>query len=161
MASPTHPGEPNVNLVLLNVTVQTPKDGFCVRGDNVMRRITVLAAAGAFTVAVGVISFTLGRALTVREPATPAMLTKVAEPVLVTGTIASRAIPVQVAASASAIGATSRVSTAREFRHISNARPYQCRRRAEPTLQQSRCARRLPRGGNRYHRRPRLRLRAI
>jgi peptidoglycan/xylan/chitin deacetylase (PgdA/CDA1 family) len=70
-------------------------DGFCVRGNNVMRRITVLAAAGAATVAVGVISFTLGRALTVREPATPAMLTKVAEPVLVIGTIASRAIPVQ------------------------------------------------------------------
>ena len=71
-------------------------DGFCVRGDNVMRRITVLAAAVAVTVAVGVISFTLGRALTVRGPATPAMLTKVAEPELVTGTIASRAIPVQV-----------------------------------------------------------------
>jgi peptidoglycan/xylan/chitin deacetylase (PgdA/CDA1 family) len=70
-------------------------DGFCVRGDNVMRRITVLAAAGAATVAVGAISFTVGRVLTVREPATPAMLTKVAEPVLVTGTIASRAIPVQ------------------------------------------------------------------
>ena len=91
----THPGEPNVNLVLLNVTVQTPKDGFCVRGDNVMRRITVLAVAGAVTVGIGVISFALGRALTVREPAAPVMLTKVAPPVLVTGTIASRAIPVQ------------------------------------------------------------------
>jgi peptidoglycan/xylan/chitin deacetylase (PgdA/CDA1 family) len=54
-----------------------------------------LAAAGGVAVAVGVISFTLGRALTVRESAAPPMLTKVAEPELVTGTIASRAIPVQ------------------------------------------------------------------
>ena len=51
--------------------------------------MTVLAVAGAVTVALGVISFTLGRALTVREPAAPALLTKVAAPVLVTGTIAS------------------------------------------------------------------------
>ena len=43
-----------------------------------MRRMTVLAVAGAVTVAIGVTSFTLGRALTVREPAAPAMLTKVA-----------------------------------------------------------------------------------
>ena len=95
MVSPTHPGEPNVNLVLLIVTVQTPKDGFCVRGDSVMRRMTVLAAAGAVAVAIGVISFTLGRALTVREPVATAMPVKIAEPELVTGTIASRPIPVQ------------------------------------------------------------------
>jgi peptidoglycan/xylan/chitin deacetylase (PgdA/CDA1 family) len=57
--------------------------------------MTVLAVAGAIAVAIGVISFTLGRALTGREPAATAMLTKFAEPVLVTGTIASRTIPVQ------------------------------------------------------------------
>ena len=60
-----------------------------------MRRITVLAAAGGVAVAVGVISFTLGRALTVREPAPTAMSAKVAEPELVTGTIASHQIAVQ------------------------------------------------------------------
>jgi peptidoglycan/xylan/chitin deacetylase (PgdA/CDA1 family) len=61
-----------------------------------MRRITVLAAAGGVAVAVGVISFTFGRALTVREPAPTAMSAKVAEPELVTGTIASHQIAVQV-----------------------------------------------------------------
>ena len=45
-----------------------------------MRRITVLAAAGGVAVAVGVISFTLGRALTVQESAQTAMSAKVAEP---------------------------------------------------------------------------------
>ena len=60
-----------------------------------MRRITVLAAAGGVAVAVGVTSFTLGRALTVREPAPTAMSAKVAEPELVTGTIASHQIAVQ------------------------------------------------------------------
>jgi len=59
--------------------------------------MTVLAVAGAVAGAIGVISFTLG-ALTVREPATPVMLTKVAEPILVTGTIASPTIPVQAQA---------------------------------------------------------------
>jgi peptidoglycan/xylan/chitin deacetylase (PgdA/CDA1 family) len=60
-----------------------------------MRRMTVLAAAGAIAVAVGVVSFTLGRALTVRGPVATAMPAKVAEPELVTGTIASRPIPAQ------------------------------------------------------------------
>ena len=55
----------------------------------------VLAAAGAVVVAVGAISFTFGRALTVREPVATAMPAKVAEPELMTGTIASRPIPVQ------------------------------------------------------------------
>jgi peptidoglycan/xylan/chitin deacetylase (PgdA/CDA1 family) len=59
-----------------------------------MRKITVLAAAGAVTVAVGVISFTLGRVFTV-EPVATAMPAKVAEPELVTGAIASRQIPAQ------------------------------------------------------------------
>jgi peptidoglycan/xylan/chitin deacetylase (PgdA/CDA1 family) len=54
-----------------------------------------LATAGAVAVAVGVISFTLGRALTVREPIATAMPAKVTEPGLVTGTIASRPIPAQ------------------------------------------------------------------
>ena len=57
-----------------------------------MRRMTVLTAAGAIVVTVGVISFTLGRALTVREPVATAMPAKVAESELVTGTIASRQI---------------------------------------------------------------------
>ena len=57
-----------------------------------MRRITVLAAAGGVAVAVGVISFTLGRALTVREAAPTAVSARVAEPELVTGTIASHQI---------------------------------------------------------------------
>ena len=60
-----------------------------------MRRMTVLAAAGAIAVAVGVVSFTLGRALTVRGPVATAMPAKIAEPELVTGTIASRPIPAQ------------------------------------------------------------------
>jgi peptidoglycan/xylan/chitin deacetylase (PgdA/CDA1 family) len=57
--------------------------------------MTVLATAGAVAVAVGVISFTLGRTLSVREPVATAMPAKVAEPELMTGTIASRPIPVQ------------------------------------------------------------------
>ena len=60
-----------------------------------MRRMTVLAAAGAVAVAVGAVSFTLGRALTVRGPVATAMPAQVAEPELVTGTIASRPIPAQ------------------------------------------------------------------
>ena len=55
-----------------------------------MRRITILAAASAVTVAVGVISFILSRTLTVREPVATA---KVAESALITGT---HQIPVQV-----------------------------------------------------------------
>jgi len=58
-----------------------------------MRRMTVLAAAGAMAVAVGAISFTLGRALTVRGPVATTMPAKLAESELVTGTIASRPIP--------------------------------------------------------------------
>jgi len=57
-----------------------------------MRRMTVLVAAGAVAVAVGVISLTLGRALTVRDSVAAAMPTKVAETELVTGTITSRPI---------------------------------------------------------------------
>lgn len=60
-----------------------------------MRRMTVLAAAGAIAVAVGVVSFTFGQALTVRGPVATAMPAKIAEPELVTGTIASRPIPAQ------------------------------------------------------------------
>ena len=62
-----------------------------------MHRIAFLATAGAIAVAmvVGAISFTLGRTLSVREPVAAAMSVKIAEPELVTGTIASRPIPVQ------------------------------------------------------------------
>jgi peptidoglycan/xylan/chitin deacetylase (PgdA/CDA1 family) len=55
-----------------------------------MRRITVLTVAGAVAVAVGLISFTLGRARPVPQPNATAAPTKVAEPELVTGTIAAR-----------------------------------------------------------------------
>ena len=55
----------------------------------------VTAGAIAVAVVVGVISFTLGRTFPVREPAATAMPAKVAEPELVTGTIASRPIPAQ------------------------------------------------------------------
>jgi peptidoglycan/xylan/chitin deacetylase (PgdA/CDA1 family) len=59
-----------------------------------------LATAGVIAVAVvvGTISFTLGRAFTVREPVAIAGPAKVAEPELVTGTIASRPIPAQPSA---------------------------------------------------------------
>jgi peptidoglycan/xylan/chitin deacetylase (PgdA/CDA1 family) len=57
-----------------------------------MRRMTVLAVAGALALAVGA---TLGRALMVREPVATLMPAKVAEPELVTSTIASRWIPAQ------------------------------------------------------------------
>ena len=59
-----------------------------------MRRMTFLAAAGAVAVAVGIISFTLGRT-TVQKPVATVIPTKVVEPELVTGTIVSRPIPAQ------------------------------------------------------------------
>jgi peptidoglycan/xylan/chitin deacetylase (PgdA/CDA1 family) len=58
-----------------------------------MRRMTVLAAAGAIAVAVGAISFTFGRAPTVRGPVATTMPAKLAESELATGTIASPPIP--------------------------------------------------------------------
>lgn len=60
-----------------------------------MRRTRVLATAVAVAVAVGVISFKLGRTLSVQEPVATGMPVKIAEPELVTGTIASRPLPVQ------------------------------------------------------------------
>ena len=60
-----------------------------------MRKMTVLATAGAVAVTVGVISFTFGRTLTVQEPVATGTPVKIAEPELVTGTIASRPLPVQ------------------------------------------------------------------
>jgi peptidoglycan/xylan/chitin deacetylase (PgdA/CDA1 family) len=62
--------------------------------NGVMRRMTFLAAAGAVAVAVGIISFTLGRT-TVQKPVATVIPTKVVEPELVTGTIVSRPIPAQ------------------------------------------------------------------
>src|SRR5262245_38554252 len=61
-------------------------------GGKVMRGITGLAAAGAVTVAVAVVSFILSRVLTVQQTGTSA---KAAETV-VTDTISSHQIPVQL-----------------------------------------------------------------
>jgi peptidoglycan/xylan/chitin deacetylase (PgdA/CDA1 family) len=60
-----------------------------------MRKMTVLAAASTIALAAGAITFTLSRTLAVKEPIATAIPAKVAEPELVTGTIASRWIPVQ------------------------------------------------------------------
>lgn len=60
-----------------------------------MRRMMVLGAAGAVAAAVGLISFTLGLAVMVRDPGEAIMPAKVKEPQLVTNTIAPRPIPVQ------------------------------------------------------------------
>jgi len=57
-----------------------------------MGRISVLAAAGVVAVAVGLGSFTFVRSYSVQEPVATTMPAKVAEPELVTGTIASRPI---------------------------------------------------------------------
>jgi hypothetical protein len=54
--------------------------------------MTGLIAAGVVAVAGGLISFTLGPSGPVQEPAATAMPAKVAEPALVTGTIAARPI---------------------------------------------------------------------
>jgi peptidoglycan/xylan/chitin deacetylase (PgdA/CDA1 family) len=61
-----------------------------------MRRIRILAAAGAITAAVAVMSFMLSRTPTVREPIATVTSAKVAESALTTGTLSSRQIPVQV-----------------------------------------------------------------
>ena len=58
-----------------------------------MRRITVLAVASAVTLAVGAISFTVGRTSAVRQPAATAVSAKFVEPELATGAIASPQIP--------------------------------------------------------------------
>lgn len=58
-----------------------------------MRRMIILAAAGAVAVAVGVISSTL--VFTARKPVATVTPAKVTEPELVTGTIAPRPIPEQ------------------------------------------------------------------
>jgi peptidoglycan/xylan/chitin deacetylase (PgdA/CDA1 family) len=63
-----------------------------------MRRMTVLAAAGTVAVAVGMVSFTVGRTFTVRERVANVMPAKVPEPELVTSTIASRPVPAQPSA---------------------------------------------------------------
>ena len=63
-----------------------------------MRRLTVLASAGAVAVAVGMVGFTLGRTFTVREPVAKVTPAKAPEPELVTSTIASRSIPPQQSA---------------------------------------------------------------
>jgi peptidoglycan/xylan/chitin deacetylase (PgdA/CDA1 family) len=50
-----------------------------LRGKIVMRRITVLATAGAVTVAVGIVAFTLGRTFTIHEPAAKVVPAKAQE----------------------------------------------------------------------------------
>ena len=57
-----------------------------------MRRITVLAAAGAVAVVVGLVSFSLGGARTVQQPPVATTVpAKIAEPeVVTTGTIADK-----------------------------------------------------------------------
>ncbi|MGB8562650.1 MAG: hypothetical protein WCD83_04445, partial [Pseudolabrys sp.] len=61
-----------------------------------MRRITVLSVAGAVTVVVAVTSYMLSRTLAVREPSAIVTSEKVAEPPLITGTLSSRQVPMQV-----------------------------------------------------------------
>ena len=61
-----------------------------------MRRITVLSVAAAVTVAVAITSFMLSRTLAVREPIAIVTSAKVAEPPLITGTLSSRQVPMQV-----------------------------------------------------------------
>ena len=63
-----------------------------------MRRMTVLATAGAVAVALGMISFTLGRTFTVREPVANITPVKALAPELMTSTINSRPIPAQPSA---------------------------------------------------------------
>src|SRR5438270_2262523 len=58
-----------------------------------MRRMTVLAAAGAVAVAVGVISFVVGRSLWFPAPVAAALPAKATEPELVTGAVSARALP--------------------------------------------------------------------
>jgi peptidoglycan/xylan/chitin deacetylase (PgdA/CDA1 family) len=86
--------EANVNYFGLIVRLRT-RGGFCVRGNSVMRRITVLAAAGAIATTIGAISFTAGRTLAVRQPVAIAVLPKIVEPELPTGTIPSPPMPGQ------------------------------------------------------------------
>ena len=63
-----------------------------------MRRMTVLATAGAVAVPLGMISFTLGRTFTVREPVANTTPVKALAPERVTSTIDSRPIPAQPSA---------------------------------------------------------------
>ena len=63
-----------------------------------MRRMTVLATAGAVAVALGMIGFTLGRTFTVREPVTNITPVKALAPELMTSTIDSRPIPAEPSA---------------------------------------------------------------
>ena len=81
------PHELDVNQFRTNVTRGALRNG-------VMRRMTFLAAAGAVAVAVGIISFTLGRT-TVQKPVANVMPMKALATELVTGTIDLRPIPAQ------------------------------------------------------------------
>jgi len=76
-------------------------------GEQSMRRITVVAAAGAISLALGVIGFTLGRAITVGQTAATALPAKIADSELATGTIASRPILAETPLAPPAAGASS------------------------------------------------------
>ena len=78
-----------------------------------MRRIMVLSVVGAVTVAVAVTSYILSRTLTVREPIAIITSAKVAEPPLITGTVSSRQVPMQVQPQAPSASAPPVASLAR------------------------------------------------
>ena len=93
-----------------------------------MRRMIILAAAGAVAVAVGVISSTL--VFTTREPVATVTSAKVTEPELVTGTIAPRPIPEQPLQQAPLAAALSAPANSAAFpasdRNVTTARSPAC-----------------------------------
>ena len=93
-----------------------------------MRRMIILAAAGAVAVAVGVISSTL--VFTARGPVATVTAAKVTEPELVTGTIAARPIPEQTLPQAPLVAAVSASANSAVFqtpdRNVATARSPAC-----------------------------------
>jgi len=93
-----------------------------------MRRMIILAAAGAVAVAVGVISSTL--VFTARKPVATVTSAKVTEPELVTGTIAPRPIPEQPLQQAPLAAALSAPANSAAFpasdRNVTTARSPAC-----------------------------------
>src|SRR6516165_6996289 len=93
-----------------------------------MRRMIILAAAGAVAVAVGVISSTL--VFTARKPVATVTPAKVTEPELVTGTIAPRPIPEQPLQQAPLAAALSAPANSAAFpasdRNVTTARSPAC-----------------------------------
>ena len=81
--------------------------GRLVLGSGSMRRMTVLAAAGTISLALGVIGFTLGRAVTVRQAGTTAVPVRITDSDQPTGTIASRPRPAETTLSPPVVPAAS------------------------------------------------------